>query len=81
MERIICAAIKCNNEVYCGYRHNNVYKQFRFFKPNESQEGFITTENGRFLTRKEAWEIADKAGQIINRDDGVIGTLFSENLY
>jgi hypothetical protein len=50
-------------------------------KPNESQEGFITTENGRFLTRKEAWEIADKAGQIINRDDGVIGTLFSENLY
>ena len=80
-ERIICAAIKSYNEVYCGYRHSNIYSQFRFFKPNESDEGFITTYNGRFVNREEAWLIADDAGQIINRDEGIIGTLFSENFY
>ena len=79
-ELIICAAVKCYKEVYCGYRHANIYNQFPFTYP-DSDEGFITTDNGRFVTREEAWIIADNAGQLINKGEGIDGLLFSENLY
>jgi hypothetical protein len=82
-ERIICAAVKCYEEVYCGYRHANIYNQFPILSLAcpDSDEGFITTDNGRFVTRQEAWIIADNAGQIINKGEGIDGVLFSENLY
>jgi hypothetical protein len=86
-ERIICAAIM--NEsfgIFCGYRHNDCIKQtgkyhWRTHDDELWQQGFITTDNGRFVDRAEAWIIADKAGQIINRGEGIDGLLFSENLY
>ena len=44
-------------------------------------QGFIDNF-GDWLTREEAWYIADKAGQIIRQDEfGRVGYLFSENLY
>lgn len=46
-------------------------------------EGFID-DQGTFLTRTEAWKVAEAAGQIIRRcggDDVDGGTLYSENLY
>ena len=81
MERIICAAVKFGFDVHCCYRHKDFYEQFPYLAKYEPYEGFITTENGRFVGREQAWDIADEAGQIINRDEGIIGTLFSENLY
>ena len=42
-------------------------------------QGFYTDE-AIFLNRVEAFEVAEKAGQIINYDDGR-GILFSENLW
>ena len=79
-ERVICAAVMLNDKLYCGYRHANIYNQC-FGTYLNGIEGFITTDNGRFVDRKEAWLIADKAGQIINRGEGIDGLLFSENLY
>ncbi len=86
-ERIICAAIKHKeHDIFCGYRHeiciNKAAKYYHNTGNAKSwKQGFITTDNGRFVNREEAWLIADAAGQIINRDQGIVGTLFSENLY
>lgn len=46
-------------------------------------QGFID-QRGNFLTRTEAWKIAEQNGQIIRRVGGDTingGTLYSENLY
>lgn len=44
-------------------------------------QGFIDNY-GDFLTRKEAWYVADNAGQIFNQDKyGREGYLFSENIH
>lgn len=46
-------------------------------------QGFID-QHGVFLTRQEAWKVAEDAGQIIHRVGGDTlsgGTLYSENLY
>jgi hypothetical protein len=80
MERIICSAVRYCEEVYCGYRHGNIYNQFPFTYP-EGDDGFITTDRGRFVTREEAWLIAHNAGQIINKNNSINGLLFSEDIY
>jgi hypothetical protein len=43
------------------------------------EQGFID-QKGEFLTREEAWPIAEAAGQIRNKV-GPDGILYSENLY
>ena len=45
------------------------------------RQGFIT-ENGKFVSREEAWLIAAAAGQLLERaPTGNRGTLFSEDLW
>lgn len=49
----------------------------------EWEQGFID-QRGEFLTREEAWKVAEAAGQIFQRVGGDTingGRLFSENLY
>lgn len=46
----------------------------------EIVEGFITNKY-RFVSREEAWVIAEKQGQIIRDHDLCVGTLYSEHLY
>lgn len=49
----------------------------------EHDQGFID-QFGAFMSRTEAWKVAEAAGQIIRRVDGDAvdgGTLYSENLY
>lgn len=43
------------------------------------EQGFIDNK-GEFLTREQAWIIAEKAGQI-RKVTGTAGTLYSEDLY
>lgn len=57
------------------------------FTPEEStdwEQGFID-QHGVFMTREEAWLVAEDAGQIKYRVGGDmhngVGKLFSENLY
>lgn len=49
-------------------------------EPVEWEQGFVD-QRGVFLTREEAWIVAEAAGQIIRRVDGDGIELFSENLY
>ena len=44
------------------------------------EQGFVTNKY-KFVTRQEAWIIADKQGQIIRDHDKCVGTLYSEHLY
>jgi hypothetical protein len=99
-QRIACAANKRggSGELALGVRHfdplmwhhiellNLKHEQNpfdRFQGDAEFEQGFID-QNGNFLTRTEAWKVAQAAGQIIRRVGGDTadgGTLYSENLY
>lgn len=93
--RIVCAAVsypKRPDVLPVGPRHFDkvMHDQYmRFFSrgtalgEEESVQGFID-QHGKFLTREEAWVVAEAAGQILRRYDGDTtngGRLFSDNLY
>lgn len=95
--RVVCAANRDKSgAIILGARHwddqmhrsfslwasatNHITKDMRFM-----EQGFID-QWGNFMTRIEAWIVAESAGQIIHRVDGDmssdgVGKLFSENLY
>lgn len=93
---VVCAAIRQGELIICGARHfdtviRGVIKTMGI-KHTGFEQGFID-QLGVFMTRKEAWVVADKAGQI-HRPTGLeteykprpanVGDeaeLFSENLY
>ena len=66
--------------VVCGYRHSScltIKSQIsKLWVVHRPVQGFLTSEN-RFVDRKEASQIAYKAGQIDKFKD----TLYSEDLY
>lgn len=68
--------------VFCGWRHPNCLYQMVAItglmqhEAGEEIQGFLTNTN-RFVDRKEAGEIAFKAGQI----DKESNCLYSEDLY
>ncbi len=81
---IVCAAIRAEDgQTLCGARHFDTIMR-TFVKENRhkwigAEQGFIDN-NQQFLTREEAWVVAEKANQII-RITGQRGTLYSEDLY
>jgi hypothetical protein len=93
-QRIVCAAQRhrISGMIVTGARHfdrtmcNQIDAMLNGKTSMEagwfsSESGFID-QFGTFLTRKEAWIVAKRQGQIRDRcggDDD--GTLFSENLY
>lgn len=90
-ERIICAACKHNSVMVLGPRHWDamMHKQARTFFGGESyaklewEQGFMGLHQN-FISRQEAWKIAEASGQILYRCGGDTtngGTLYSENLY
>ena len=89
-EYILCASIKYDDIIINGRRHKDCYIILRQFKPNIKEEdepgreyqGFLTSKN-RYVTRKEAFNIAKEQEQIIHHmfDDDLIGELVSEDLY
>jgi hypothetical protein len=102
--RVVCAAYKMKDGlVVTGVRHLSPDMQAVLYQlygedyvehidPLYRKGGFID-QLGNYLTRAEAWEIADKAGQIVRpsglggydtprkSDIGDGGLLVSENLY
>lgn len=85
VRRVVCAAIR--NEVYdviCGPRHWDSVMRAQVSCSvgswSRAEQGFVD-QHGDFLTREEAWVIAEAAGQIIRRCGGDGVRLFSENLY
>jgi len=91
MKKIICAAVRIDetDKIFLGHRHchcNDAANGELSWSMNrqeisklETTEGFMTSEN-RFVDRKEAWKIAEAAGQI-KQQSGGHGTLYSEDLY
>lgn len=92
MQRVIvCAAVRnCSeNKIIVGVRHgdehmNNQLSEMCFWHDDDIQEEGFLDNKGSFLTRTDAWKVAEAAGQIKRRvgsDTLNGGTLFSENLY
>ena len=93
VELIACAAIKHkpSGMVICAPRHGGLmHKTLEILKrlgfvtlgvDDEFEQGFVTNQFDKFVTREEAFIIAQKAGQIRYRCGGDDGYLFSENLY
>jgi hypothetical protein len=92
MQRVIVCAAALNptfNTVVLGVRHGDEFmcdvleSSTRWDFDADDIQGFI--DNKRvFLTRTEAWQVAEAAGQIKRRCGGDTadgGTLYSENLY
>ena len=91
---VICAAIKINDTVICGYRHEDCYETLHKLNSDLSLQarkidavidGFLVTGN-KFMDRFEAYEEAIRCGQLsaANREykaEHKENMLFSEDLY
>jgi hypothetical protein len=86
---IVCAAMMMKDGlILSGVRHfspdmretgRRIYGDN--FKYQVEKQGFIN-QFGEFLSREEAWAVAEKNGQIRKLCyDGQTGILYSENLY
>lgn len=90
VRRVVCAANRNNATgiIACGARHfdsvmHRAIEQMPSVQRDDwrkSEQGFID-QHGVFLTREEAWKVAEAAGQIIRCTDWQIGSLHSEHLY
>lgn len=97
--RVVCAAIRAaNGELVLGIRHYSVDMRVQlalrvdegrpFANRLDEDQGFVD-QHGVFMDRFEAFEVADRAGQIIRpeacgtglRDGVVAAKLYSEGLY
>jgi hypothetical protein len=87
--RVVCAANQHEEYTLLGPRHwgpemRKTAKLLPFdAHAVEWSQGFID-QRGVWMDRREAWKVAEAAGQILYRcggDTTAGGTLFSENLY
>lgn len=85
MKRIKCAAIRHNGKIYEGHSHTEIGLQMladgackRPF-PGGDAQGFVT-DDGYFVGRITAFEIAMKSGQIREGETCHPYELFSEDL-
>lgn len=94
MERewILYASVNYKGIIINGHRHSDCYEILKKLRPDilnedlpqREHQGFLTSEN-RFVSRKEAWIIANENKQIQYGKDasenGDQSQLISENLY
>lgn len=87
-EIIICAAIRMSDGYLVrGHRHHNCIRtaseipKYEGEKWHGDDQGFITS-TGRYVDRKEAFEIASKANQLkYDLSRATTKELYSEDLY
>lgn len=84
--RVVCAACRIGSVILAGARHWDtvMHKQsqampFNSEEKGNAEQGFID-QFGLFLTREEAFILAEEKGQIKDKPN-IEGTLFSEDLY
>jgi hypothetical protein len=76
---VVCAALRnVHGTIICGPRHWDSI--CRGTSKDGWEQGFVD-QRGVFMTREEAWKVAEAAMQIIRRCGGDGERLFSENLY
>lgn len=88
LDRVVCAANRhrISGDIILGVRHFDTLMHMQIDNSIgrlswvDSEQGFVN-QRGEFLTREEAWIVAEKAGQVIHRCGGDGEKLYSENLY
>ena len=85
---VVCAAIRNKaGKIVCGARHYDAAMRGQFLRGGKRPKTWLSAEQGFidqfcvFMTRQEAWVVAEAAGQIKYGRDYSIGTLYSEDLY
>ncbi len=89
---VVCAANRYGDYfLFIGIRHfcpmmrkNMEGKDIPWMRIKFGEEQGFVDQYGVFMSRQEAWSVAEAAGQIRHRCGGDTangGTLFSENLY
>ncbi|GAB1720891.1 MAG: hypothetical protein NTAFB09_26220 [Nitrosospira sp.] len=78
---VVCAAILVKGSIYIGPRHFDQTMIRHMVSLGEIPEQGFIDQWGVFMTREEAWKVAEAAGQIKYRVGGDGKELFSENLY
>lgn len=84
--RVVCAANRVGDRIVTGARHYDKVMHAQIARSEgaafwrHAEQGFID-QFGDFLTREEAWVVAEAQGQIRHRCGGDGKKLFSENLY
>ena len=82
---VVCAAIRKGERIICGARHFDSVMREQINASEGiahwrgAEQGFID-QKCQFITREDAWILAEKEGQI-RRNVAPEGTLYSENLY
>lgn len=90
MRRVVCAAIRAaDGSVLLGIRHysEDMHRQIearmdgaKFTHRHDEDQGFVD-QHGVYMTRREAYDVSCKAGQIINFLACEHDQLYSEGLY
>lgn len=90
MRRVVCAAIRAEDgDILLGIRHysadmhaqlNQRADREKFFRRGGDDQGFVD-QYGGYMTRREAYDVAMKAGQIFDHGACDIGRLHSEAIY
>lgn len=90
MRAIVCAAIRAEDgSLVLGIRHysQDMFDQIeqrgdreKFYHRGSTNQGFVD-QYGIYLTRREAFVVAESANQINNYDACPDYTLYSEGLY
>ncbi len=84
--RVVCAALRKDGRIIIGPRHfdTTMQREIKTYKGwgwEKSEQGFID-QWGNFMDRKEAFEVATTAEQIIKKTGNPESKeLFSEDLY
>ena len=86
--RIVCSAVRDpTGRMWCGPRHAEcLWQAFESIKDgyvvdtSDLKQGFVD-QFFLFLTREEAWVVAERQGQVSRRVGGDGLRLYSENLY
>lgn len=81
--RIVCAANKSlkDGRIIAGVRHWDHAMRAACHHDYASWEQGFLDNRGCFHSREGAWDVAEKAGQILRKVMAGDGVLFSENLY
>ena len=90
VRRVVCAAIRADDgDVLVGVRHysHDMHAQIhartdgaKFCHRSGDDQGFVD-QRGEYMTRRQAWHVAEAAGQVRRAGHDGEGVLYSEDLY
>lgn len=90
VRRVVCAAIRAaDGSLLLGIRHysSDMHEQiaerregWKFLHRTGDDQGFVD-QRGHYMTRRQAWNVAEAAGQVRRQGHDCEGVLYSEDLY